>query len=66
MVTSQWLCTITVAIAMINIAAGNCPDDTPSPSPSPTPSPTPLVLVTTEFLSSPNTSVNDPPGKMME
>uniref|UniRef100_A0A1X7VN37 Fibrinogen C-terminal domain-containing protein n=1 Tax=Amphimedon queenslandica TaxID=400682 RepID=A0A1X7VN37_AMPQE len=70
MVTSQWLCVVIAAIAMINIAAGNCPDDTPSPSPSTTPlpsstlSPTPLV-VTTEFLSSPNTTVNAPPVCVM-
>ncbi|XP_019861302.1 PREDICTED: angiopoietin-related protein 3-like [Amphimedon queenslandica] len=83
MVTSQWLCVIIAAIAMINIAAGNCPDDTPpssspfptplpsaipfpsaTPLPSSTPSPTPLV-VPTEFLSSPNTSVNAPPVCVM-
>ena len=57
-----------LAIAVITTVKGNCPDDnTPSPSPTlssiPVPSASPSPMVTYQFLSSPNTSVNAPPGK---
>ena len=57
-----------IAIAVINTVKGNCPDDnTPSPSPTPSsislPSASPSPMVTYQFLSSPNTSVNAPPGR---
>ena len=56
-----------VTITVISTVKGNCPDDdTPSPSPTlsstPIPSASPSPMVTYQFLSSPNTSVNAPPG----
>ena len=56
------------AITVINTVKGNCPDDnTPSPSPTPSsiplPSASPSPMVIYQFLSSPNTSVNAPPGR---
>ena len=56
-----------VTITVISTVKGNCPDDdTPSPSPTlsstPLPSASPSPMVTYQYLSSPNTSVNAPPG----
>ena len=56
MLAGKLMYSLMIIIVIINTVNGNCPDDeTPSPSPSP--------MVTYEYLSSPNTTVNAPPGK---
>ena len=58
MLAGKLMYSLMIIIVIINTVNGNCPDDeTPSPSPSPSP------MVTFEYLSSPNTTVNAPPGK---
>ena len=50
---------------IINNVNGNCPDDDESPSPSPSPTPTPSPVITSHILSSLNTTVNAPPGILL-
>ena len=62
MLAGKLMYSLMIIIVIINTVNGNCPDDE-TPSPSPSPSPTPSPMVTFEYLSSPNTTVNAPPGK---